>query len=269
MYGAIVGDMAGSVYERHNTTNYDFPFFKFFGTKHSRFTDDSVLTVATASAILKSKTNKAPLTSDLFSEEYKEFHRRFPHRGYGRGFTKWVDEPIGVLGDSYGNGSAMRVSPIGWISNNLEETLYLAAITAKCSHAHEEGVKGAQAIAACIFMARTGCTKETIEQYITGNFKYDLNASVQELIPNSSFASCQATVPPAIKAFLESSDYEDAVRRAVIMGGDSDTIAAMSGSIAEAYYGGVPLSLRSVAFILLPLSMKRIVNNFRQEYHIP
>jgi len=269
MYGAIVGDVVGSVYERHNTTDYDFPLYKFWGTRNSRFTDDSVLTIATASTILKSRAKKEELTSDLFGAEYKEFHRRFPNRGYGRGFKAWVQEPIGVIGDSFGNGSAMRVSPIGWISEDLDEVLYLASMTAKCSHAHEEGVKGAQAIAGSIFMARKRFSKEEIAKYVTNKFDYDLDATVQELIPRSSFAACQATVPPAIRAFLDSNDYEDAIRRAIVMGGDSDTIAAMTGSIAEAYYNGVPVKLRSVAFLLLPLSMRKILFGFRKIYELP
>lgn len=261
--------MAGSLYERHNTTDYNFPFYKFFGTRNSRFTDDSVLTIATASAILKTKNNKALLTSDLFSAEYKEFYKRFPNRGYGKGFKAWADEPVGVIGDSFGNGSAMRVSPIGWISNDYDEVLELASITAQCSHAHPEGIKGAQAIAGSICLARTGYSKEEIGKIMAKTFDYNLKATVQELIPDSSFAACQASVPPAIKAFVDSESYEDAVRRAVIMGGDSDTIAAMAGSIAEAYYKGVPTRLRSVAFLLLPLSMRKTIMHFRQEYHLP
>lgn len=269
MYGAIVGDVVGSVYERYNTTDYDFPIYKFLGKRHSRFTDDSVLTIATASAILKAKQEKKELTSELFGSEYKEFYKRFPDRGYGRGFRAWTDEPEGVIGDSYGNGSAMRVSPVAWISEDFGEVLDLAALTANCSHAHPEGVKGAQAIAGAIYMARKGYSKEDIASIITSKFDYDLNATVQELIPESSFAACQATVPPAIRAFLDSNSYEDAIRRAIVMGGDSDTIAAMTGSIAEGYYNGVPVRLRSVAFLILPMSMKRIVNNFRHAYNIP
>lgn len=269
MYGAIVGDIVGSVYERYNTTNYNFPLYKFLGKKHSRFTDDSVLTIATASAILKASRTNKKLTSTLFGAEYKEFYKRFPDRGYGRGFRTWASEPIDVVGDSFGNGSAMRVSPIAWITEDYDDVLYLAALTANCSHAHIEGVKGAQAIAGAIFLARKGYSKKDIERIITDDFNYDLDAIVQDLIPLSSFASCQATVPPAIRAFLDSDSYEDAIRRAIVMGGDSDTIAAMAGSIAEAYYGGVPIKLRSVAYVLLPNSMKTIVRDFRHAFKIP
>jgi len=266
MYGAIVGDIVGSVYERHNTEEYDFPIYKLWGHRHSRFTDDSVLTIATASTLLKNRHN---LNVDHFAAEYKDFHKRFPNRGYARGFSAWTNEPDGVYGDSYGNGSAMRVSPIGWVSNNVTEVLNLATMSAVCSHGHEEGIKGSQAIAGAICIARNTHSKEAVERFITDNFDYDLNATVQELIPHSSFAACQSTVPPAIRAFLDSNSYEDAIRRGIIMGGDSDTIAAMTGSIAEAYYDGVPVRLRSVAYLILPMSMKRIVNNFRHVYNIP
>lgn len=269
MYGAIVGDMVGSVYERYNTTDYDFPIFKFWGKRHSRFTDDSVLTIATASAVLKAEQTGSDLDSDLFAAEYKEFHKRFPNRGYGRGFNAWVEEPVGVLGESFGNGSAMRVSPIGWMYDDFDDTLDAAEVSAMCSHSHPEGVKGAQAIAGSIFMARNGYDKEAIGKTMAKMFDYDLNATVSELIPESSFAACQASVPPAIQAFVQSSDYEDAIRRAIVMGGDSDTIAAMTGSIAEAYYGGVPAKFRSIAFLLLPISMRKIVAQFRQRYEIP
>lgn len=269
MYGAIVGDMVGSVYERHNTTDYHFPLYKFWGQRHSRFTDDSVLTIATASAILKAKESNQQLTSDIFSAEYKDFYRRFTNRGYGKGFRAWAGEPVGVIGDSYGNGSAMRVSPIGWMAKDLDEALYFAAMTAKCSHAHEEGIKGAQAISASIFMAKTGYSKQEIADFVISKFEYDLDATVQELIPGSSFAACQSTVPPSIRAFLDSQSYEDALRRAIVMGGDSDTIAAMSGSIAEAYYKGVPVKLRSIAYMLLPISMRKIVTQFRHLYKLP
>jgi len=268
MYGAIVGDIVGSVYERHNTSEYDFPLYKLWGHRHSRFTDDSVLTIATASALLKNNGIKN-LNVDLFASEYKEFHKRFPNRGYGRGFSAWTGEPEGVYGDSYGNGSAMRVSPIGWVSNNVTEVLNLATMSACCSHGHEEGIKGSQAIAGAICVARTTHSKDAVESFVLNNFDYDLNATVQELIPHSSFAACQSTVPPAIRAFLDSDSYEDAIRRAIVMGGDSDTIAAMTGSIAEAYYDGVPVRLRSIAYLLLPISMRKIVTQFRITYGLP
>jgi ADP-ribosylglycohydrolase len=269
MYGAIVGDIIGSVYERKNTDNYNFPLYNFITRNHSKFTDDTVLTIATASAILKALHNKENFTSDLFANEYKEFYARFPNRGYGRGFRAWAEESQNTIGGSFGNGSAMRVSPVAWVVNDLDKVLNLAAITAECSHSHEEGIKGAKAIASCIFLARKGCSKKEIQNFVSHTFDYDLNANVQDLIPFSSFAACQATVPPAIRAFLESNSYEDAIRRAVIMGGDSDTIAAMTGSIAEAFYNGVPSSLRSVAFLILPLSMKKITTKFRSIYKIP
>jgi ADP-ribosylglycohydrolase len=268
MYGAIVGDIIGSVYERHNTDKYNFPLYKLWGHRHSRFTDDSVLTIATASTMLKNK-DASSLDVDDFAAEYKDFHKRFPHRGYGRGFTAWTKEPDGMYGDSYGNGSAMRVSPVGWVSNNIDRVMELAEISAYCSHGHEEGIKGAQAIAGAICVARTTHSKENVERFITDNFDYDLSATVQDLIPHSSFAACQATVPPSIRAFLESDSYEDAIRRAIVMGGDSDTIAAMTGSIAEAYYDGVPARLRSIAYLLLPISMRKVVTQFRITYGLP
>jgi len=278
MYGAIVGDIIGSVYERENTSKYDFPFFSFkapLRSGNSRFTDDTVLTVATASALLK-LSEFADMTKDFdsfttewFAAEYRDFFRRFPDRGYGRGFSAWTKQKINTIGDSFGNGSAMRVSPVAWVYDNLDDVLRMAELTASCSHSHEEGIKGAKAIAMCIFLARQGESKAGIEKAVVDAFEYDLYADMNELMKGSSFAACQATVPPAIRAFLESENYEDAVRRAIIVGGDSDTIAAMSGSIAEAYYRGVPTRLRSVAYILLPVSMRKIVTQFRRTYKLP
>ena len=272
MYGAIVGDIIGSVYERHNTNDYNFKIFNFGNDRRSRFTDDTVLTVATASALLKLpgviNVNPGVIKPEWFGTEYREFFKRFPNRGYGRGFAAWTQESIDVRGNSYGNGSAMRVSPVAWIYDDLDSVLEMAKVTALCSHSHEEGVKGAQAIASCIFMARKGYTKDDIRDFVVSNFQYDLNADIQELISASSFAACQASVPPAIKAFLDSSDYEDAIRKAVVLGGDSDTIAAMTGSIAEAYYKGVPLRLRAVAFLLLPVSMRKVIKQFESTYHV-
>jgi ADP-ribosylglycohydrolase len=254
MIGAIAGDIIGSVYEHRPIKNKDFPLFD----QGCRFTDDTVLTVAIADAILKGWS---------YREALIDIGRRYPQAGYGRAFYHWLHSEDPQPYNSWGNGSAMRVSPVGFAFSSQEDVLLQAKKTAEVSHSHPEGIKGAQATALAIFQARMGFGKEQIRAHISKAFNYDLNRTVDEIRPTYSFdISCQGTVPEAIIAFLDSVSYEDAIRNAVSLGGDSDTQACITGGIAEAYYGGVPGNIRKQALDRLPSDLFEIIDNFCQEF---
>lgn len=223
--GAIAGDVIGSVYEFNNTRTTDFPLFK----RETTFTDDTVMTIAIADAILHNKD---------FAQTILDYGKRYPNRGYGTSFFKWLahDTPAPPY-NSWGNGSAMRVSAVGFAYNDLDTVLKKAEKTAVVTHNHPEGIKGAQATAAAIFLARTGKKKAEIKAYIEQKFGYDLDFTLDEIRPTFPFdESCQGTVPQSIVAFLESTDYDSAIRLAISLGGDSDTIACITGGIAIAFY---------------------------------
>ena len=231
MLGAICGDVIGSVFERDNVKNTEFILFD----EKCRYTDDTVLTIAVADAIMNGKN---------YADTIREYSRAHPLVGYGSSFIEWFEDSEAGPYDSWGNGSAMRVSPVAWLFDTMEEVIEHAKLTAEVTHNHTEGIKGAQAIAAAIFMARAGNFKIEIKNYISSNFGYDLNRKIDEIRPIYEFdASCQGSCPEAIIAFLESDDYESCIRNSISIGGDSDTIAAMAGSIAEAYYGNIPLEI--------------------------
>ena len=242
MYGAILGDIVGSPYE-FDCNNYkakDFPLF----SRRSDFTDDTVMTLAVAKALLSTRGQDDAAIKAALVREMQRLGRAYPERGYGSHFDGWLYEDDPQPYQSYGNGSAMRVSPAAWLATDMAETLHLARLTAEVTHDHPEGIKGAQATAASIFLARTGHGKEEIKAYMEREFGYDLSRTCDEIRPTYHHVeSCQETVPQAITAFLESRDFEDALRTAVSLGGDSDTLAAITGSIAEAIYG-VPEELR-------------------------
>lgn len=225
MLGAMIGDIVGSIYKWHNIKTIDFEFFK----PVCSFTDDTVLTAATAQALM---------TNRDYAKTYQDFARRYPGRGYGGNFSQWIwmdnPQPYG----SWGNGSAMRVSPVGFAFNTVDEVLLEAKRSAIVTHNHPEGIKGAQATALSILLARQGKDKSAIRKEITDRFGYDLDRTLNVIRPGYKFdVSCQGSVPEAILAFLESDGYEDAIRLAVSLGGDSDTIACITGGIAEAFYG--------------------------------
>ncbi len=228
MIGAIAGDIIGSVYEYHGIKTEDFPLF----IPRSHFTDDTVLTVAVADSILTGKG---------YAEAFKEWGRLFPHAGYGGMFRRWLSSDDYSPYNSYGNGSAMRVSPVGFAFSSLDRVLEEAGKSAEATHNHPEGIRGAQAVAAAIFLAKTVGDKREIKKFIESNFHYDLNETLSDIRPHYRFnETCQGTVPQAIIAFLESNDYEDAIRKGVSLGGDSDTIACIVGGIAEAFYQTIP-----------------------------
>jgi ADP-ribosylglycohydrolase len=259
MLGAIAGDIIGSVYEgRKAWLRERTPHFEPLFGPQARFTDDTVLTVAVAESILRG----AGLVDLL--HEYTE---AYPTAGYGGTFFQWAMSRTREPYNSWGNGSAMRVSPIGFAYGMLDEVLVRARWSAEVTHNHPEGIKGAQATAAAIWMARTGSSKEEIREYIERKFDYDLSARLDEIRPGFRFdVSCQGTVPPAILAFLESTDYETAIRLAVSLGGDCDTLACITGGIAQAYYGGIPDEVREEALDRLDDRLREVVEEFEDRY---
>ena len=229
LYGTIFGDIAGSTYEFRACKNYKFTTVP----EKSHFTDDTVMTLAVASWLMKD-----PDDLEVLVKEMQFFGNRYPKAGYGGMFRKWLIAEYPKPYYSFGNGSAMRVSPCAWVAKSLDEALTLATKSAEVTHNHPEGIKGAQAVAAAIWMARNGSTKEEIKAYIESTFEYNLSRTIKE-IKESGYdfdSTCQGSVPESIIAFLESEDYEDCIRKAIWLGGDADTQAAIAGSIAEAFY---------------------------------
>ena len=257
MLGAIAGDIIGSIYEVIPMKRKDFKLFSF----GSHFSDDTVLTYAVAYSIL---------TGSNYASNFKKCFWRYPLAGFGQRFTCWAMSNQKEGYNSWGNGAAMRVSPIAWAYNDLDTVLKEAERCTATTHNHPEGVKGGQATAAAIFLARNGKTKLEIRDYIEQNFNYDLRRSLDEIRPNYKFeVSCQKSVPEAIIAFLESTDFEDAIRNAVSLGGDSDTIACITGSIAEAFYGGVPNAIAQPIWKKLDRRIRQTVTEFRKVYQLP
>lgn len=254
MIGAIAGDIIGSVYEHAPIKTKDFPLFH----PHCRCTDDSVLTIAIAKAILEGGD---------YRESVLEIGRRYPDAGYGASFLGWLHSPNPQPYNSWGNGAAMRVGPIGFAFDSVDSVLHEAARTAAFSHNHPEGIKGAQAAALAVFLARTTHDKDTIRAEITDSFGYDLKRTLDTIRPAHGFdVSCQGTVPEAIIAVLESQSYEDAVRNAVSLGGDADTLACIAGGIAEAYYGPLTPAFRNKVREFLAPELWEIADCFRRRF---
>lgn len=254
MIGAIAGDIIGSVYEFSPIKTKDFPLFH----PECTFTDDSVLSVAVAQAILDRKP---------YSRMARDWALRYPDAGYGIMFLDWLETKDAEPYDSYGNGAAMRVSPVGFAIDRKEDVLGEARRSAEFSHNHPEGIKGAQATALSIYRARTGATKDDIRSEITKTFGYDLDRTLSDIRPEYGFdETCQGTVPEAIIAFLESESWEDAVRNAVSLGGDSDTLACITGGIAEAFYGPVPAHVREKVKGILTDELWEITDRFCKTY---
>ncbi|MGM9752689.1 MAG: ADP-ribosylglycohydrolase family protein [Candidatus Cryptobacteroides sp.] len=267
MFGAICGDTIGSTYEFDNTKDYGFELFP----KGSCYTDDSVMTLAVAKWLLIDAEYTQGVLENCMVELAEEYP--CPVGGYGGMFREWLFRPRALNGrngtpvdgkrhpyGSWGNGSAMRASACGWFFNTLEETERVAGISASITHNHPEGIKGAQATAAAIYLARIGKKKDKIKEYISSRYGYDLERSYEFLNRTYEWdSSCQGTVPEAIIAFLESDDFEDAIRKAVSMGGDSDTLACITGGIAEAYYKGIPNHIAASVWCLLPEGLREIV----------
>ena len=279
MFGAIIGDTIGSAYEFNNTKDYNFTLI----LGNSAYTDDSVMTMAVASWLLKDNRHSYQGLEDImvmFAEKYP-----CPMGGYGGGFYTWLFEPEGLYNfddrygsapyksstgrhpyGSWGNGSAMRVSAVGWFFDTLEETERVAAISSAITHNHPEGIKGAQATAAAIWMARNGKDKEEIRDYIENTYGYDLHKTYEYWHPIYHWeSSCQGTVPQAIIAFLDSSDFEDAIRKAVSLGGDSDTLACITGGIAEAFYKEIPRRIAERVARKFPVIFNKILESVREQ----
>lgn len=265
MLGAILGDMIGAPYEfdRGDKTK-DFPLF----SSDSEFTDDSVMTIAVAEALLDARNQGVEESEEavkaLLVESMRFWGKRYPNAGYGGRFVQWLfDENMGPY-NSFGNGSAMRVASAGWLYDNLKTTRIMARWTAEVTHNHSEGVKGAEATACVIFLARHRVDKEFIKAYISEEFGYDLSRTCDEIRPDYYHnESCQKTVPEAITAFLEGNDFEDVIRIAVSLGGDCDTLTCIAGSMAEAYYG-IPEEIMDEGLTRLTEEMKGVVERFCQ-----
>ena len=258
MFGAVGGDVIGSVYERFPVRSTEFPLFP----RRARFTDDTVLTVATAEAILEGGD---------YREAYRSWGRRYPAAGFGPGFKRWLTQdnppPLG----SMGNGSAMRVSPVGIAFDSVDEVLREAERSAIVSHDHPEGIKGAQAVALAVYLARTGATKRDIRCEISGRFGYDLDRTIAAIRPTYRIGvqmdmTCEGSVPEAILAFLDGESYEHAVRLAVSLAGDSDTQACIAGGIAEAYCGDIPAEIVSEVRCRLAPDMLPVLETFEHAY---
>lgn len=252
MLGAIIGDIIGSRFEFNNTHRTDFELF----TAESDYTDDTICTIAVADAILKNTD---------FGTTLHEWCRKYPNPtgSYGGRFAQWVRSENPMPYNSYGNGSAMRVSPCGWLSTR-QDVLSQARRSAECTHNHPEGIKGAMCIADCIYHARVGGDKSEIAALTTNEYRYQLDITCHEIRSMNTFnETCQVTVPQAIVCFIESTDFESAIRLAVSIGGDSDTIAAMTGSIAEAYYG-IPENIERKALSLLTPEIKTVIKKFNE-----
>jgi ADP-ribosylglycohydrolase len=254
MLGAIAGDIIGSRFEVIPTKSRDFDLF----TELNTFTDDTVLTIAVADAILYNKS---------YEENLKYYGRRYPDAGYGGNFIRWLSGAIEGPYYSFGNGSAMRVSPVGFAFETVERVLHEAERTAEVSHNHPEGIKGARAVALSVYMAKHGYNKDQIGREIEKRFEYDLNRSLNAIRPDYSFeVSCQKSVPESIIAFMESEDCESAIRNAISLGGDSDTMACIAGAIAQAYYKDIPGYIAENVYSLIPEEFQQTLVLFERKY---
>jgi ADP-ribosylglycohydrolase len=254
MLGAIIGDIVGSRFEFNPVKTCDFELFE----PTSHFTDDSVLTLATAAALFEQQP---------FATCYRAYYRRYPNAGYGKRFTAWAQSDSDQPYNSYANGAAMRVAPVAWVADSLATALALAARSAAVTHNHPAGIKGAQAVAGAIYLARTGMAKEEIRRWIEERFDYSLHLSLAQIRPDYGFdVSCQGSVPEALCCFFESTDFLSAIRLAVSLGGDADTQAAIAGSIAEAFYGAIPFSLATSALDRLDPFLRQTYQRFAQRW---
>jgi len=254
MIGALAGDIIGSVYEWDNIKTKDFELF----SERCFFTDDSILTIALADTIL---------TGRPYVENLKTFFHWYPDGGYGGSFQRWAQSANAAPYNSWGNGAAMRISPVGYAYADLKTVLHKAQEFTAITHNHPEGIKGGQATAAAIFLARSGESKTAIRDYIASTFQYDLSQHVDQIRPSYTFTeSSQGTVPQALRAFLDSTDYEDAIRTAVSLGGDTDTLACITGGVAQAFYGGVPQTIQQQVYAILDERLGQITRTFMQRY---
>lgn len=264
MIGAIIGDIVGSRFELDfDEENFKSKDFKLF-TKRSSFTDDSVLSIAICDALMRSKADHSDL-SEQAAASMRSIGREYPRCGYGGMFWEWLYSSDPKPYNSFGNGAAMRVSACGYVGISIEEVKALSKAVTEVTHNHPEGIKGAEAVAVAVFLARTGRSMTEIRDYIVKNY-YPLDFTLNDIRETYQFnETCQGTVPQALEAFFESTDFEDAVRNAISIGGDSDTLAAITGSVAEAYYG-VPKSIRERAVTFLDECLLGVLHEFEMKY---
>ena len=266
MYGAILGDIIGSPYEFDQGYKMkDFPLF----SRNSEFTDDSVMTLAVADAFLSLPPEASEVEIRRFLvRSMQTYGRKYPYAGYGGMFHRWLRDTNPQPYGSYGNGSAMRVSSVGWLFDDLQTVRHMARLSAEVTHNHPEGIKDAEATASAIYLARTGSTKAEIKAYIEANFHYDLSRTCDEIRPTYRHVeSCQETVPESITAFLEGESFEDVIRTAVSLGGDCDTLTCIAGSIAEGFYG-VPEQLKQQCRQRLPEDLQKFLRRFEEALHL-
>lgn len=260
MLGALIGDIAGSPYEWKNQKSKTFPLL----SPHCHMTDDSVMTAAVASAVLMGQLEDLDRFRQNVIGELRRLGRQFPHQGYGPRFEKWIWSENPQPYYSLGNGSAMRVSPVAWAAESLPQCLALAKASAEVTHNHPDGIAGACVVAGAVYLARTGAEKAAIAEHVARY--YPLNVTLDEIRQEYRFdVSCAGSVPQAMEAFLEAEDFEDAIRGAVSIGGDSDTIACMTGAVAAAFYG-IPRDLRDRAMPFLEGEVRTIYDRFVQVY---
>lgn len=254
MIGAIVGDIVGSAYEYHTTLDGDLPLL----TPLSSYTDETVLTIAVADCLM----HHLP-----YGERLRAWALANPGRSYSTRFAKWIEDPGRTMPTSYGNGAAGRVSPVGWAFDTLEETLAEARRSAEPTHNHPDGIAGAQAVAAAIFLARTGASKDSMREYLECTFGYDLQRSLLDCT-GGWFEAAELSVPEAVICFLASTDVRSSLQNAVNLRGDADTQAAIAGSIAEAFYHGVPADLAEPCLAMLTADFVTIIDEFRERFCI-
>ena len=265
MLGAVVGDIIGSAYEFGGIKTTDFPLF----SDASRFTDDTVIVLSVARALMGCMSHYGDRTTDesftaFMKSSMRKIGRKFPDAGYGRGFNGWLFAKHPRPYESWGNLAAVRATPIAWAFDDLESVENFAKLSAELTHTHPEAVRGAQSMAGAVFLARTGHTKGDIRSYITGKYGYDLSRSIDAIRPEYAYSSaCPRSVPEAFTAFLEGQSFEEVIRLAVSLGGDSDTLAAMSGAIAEPFYG-IPTLIQVEAFGRLHRSLQYIAEKWEQ-----
>lgn len=264
MYGAVLGDIIGSTYEWHNVKSEDFDLFP----AGSTFTDDTVLSVAVAEKILNQEKS-AMSSRKSYAMWYKQYYKRYPNAGFGQMFSKWALSNDLYVQKSYGNGAAMRISAVGYAFESISGIMKEVKNNCYYTHHHSEAVMGASAIAVAIFLARKDCDKEEIKKRIIKQFSYSLDATVDEIRKDYVFDSrASYTVPVALEAFFESDCYEDAIRKAISVGGDSDTIACMTGGIAQAYYKKIPENIFDKGINILDAGLKQVLNEFEDRYKV-
>lgn len=268
MFGAIYGDIIGSYFEVHGTKEYDFQF-----NQESTFTDDSVLTAAVCRAILYDSEEitwfHIKKRSLEYAAQYRQFYSYFPNAGFGMMFLTWAKNPYAARQHSYGNGAAMRVIPIGYAYDSLKQVGLQVKASCLCTHKNREAIKGAEAVASAVWLARHNFTKEKIRDYIETKFRYPLSVSLCDIKPDYVFDSRTSySVPPSILAFLESHDYESAVRNAVSLGGDADTMACIAGGIAEAFYKEIPEHIKTFCDRRIDFTIRSTIKEFLKKYPI-